>query len=110
MVNNIITNNARAGINLYEESGENIIEKNTLSDNISGMYIKTNKNQITNNVFNKNDFGVYLLNSSQDNYIAANEIVNVIYGVYSKVPTGIPNVVRENMFAWNKADKFIREQ
>lgn len=110
MVNNIITNNARAGINLYEESGENIIEKNTLSDNISGMYIKTSNNQITNNTFTKNDFGVYLLNNSKDNYIVANEIANVTYGVYSKVPTGIPNVVRENMFAWNKADKFIREQ
>jgi parallel beta-helix repeat protein len=94
---------------LYDNSGENIIEQNTMSGNISGMYIKTNKNQITNNSFEDNVYGIYLLDASQANYIAANDIRNVTYGVYSKVPTRIPNMVGENTFAWNKADKYIRE-
>lgn len=110
MINNIITNNSYAGINLYEFSDENIIENNKLSNNMSGIYVKTSKNQITNNIFEKNDFGVYLLSKAQDNYIAANQIVNVTYGIYSKVPATISNVVRQNMFVGFKAEKFIRGQ
>ncbi len=109
LINNTITNNLIAGINLYEESGENIIENNTIRNNTSGMYIKTNNNQITNNTLTENDFGIYLIENAKDNYIAANEISEVIYGVYSKVPTTIPNVVRENVFSLSKSDTYIRE-
>lgn len=94
---NKLTDNKAYGIYLYGNSDSNLIRGNTLVNNLNGMYIKTNKNELANNVIDNNQVGVYLLGQASGNKLLDNQIThNKWYGVYAKISNGFSNLLGQN--------------
>ena len=83
--NNIITN-AYHGIYLHENSSGNIIQNNTISHNVNGIYsIESTSNIIRSNIIHSNSqYGIYLQYKSDFNKVIDNNISNNLNGIRLK--------------------------
>lgn len=105
ITNNTITNNSSYGIYLYEGANDNTIATNTIAYNKTGLYIKTNKNVIKENVIDHNTAGVFLTDFAKANYVTMNKITyNKKYGIYSKIQKGSYNYMSQNTLRRNRFD------
>lgn len=94
---NEINENKQYGVYLYGEANENVIRDNVLAFNTVGLYIKTSRNEASNNQIDQNKVGIYLLGKSKDNVLDSNKITyNESYGVYAKISHGISNLFSDN--------------
>ena len=77
---NIITNNGKygswgRGITICENSHNNTISDNLISNEGEGIYVfSSNLNKILNNTFTNNEYSIYLLFSSNNNSVIGNKI------------------------------------
>lgn len=108
---NTISDNSQYGVYVYGKSDDNAIENNTLSDNPTAVYIKSAGNRVMGNKLNKNEAGIYLTGNANKNRIERNTITySKNYGVYAKIAPQLSNFVGENNFIWrNKKDVFAYE-
>ncbi|OGK22162.1 hypothetical protein A2866_06825 [Candidatus Roizmanbacteria bacterium RIFCSPHIGHO2_01_FULL_39_8] len=97
VVKNDISQNSQYGIYLYGQADENIIRDNVLVSNAVGMYIKTSRNEVSNNQLDKNKVGLYFLGKAGNNSIDSNKITySGTYGIYAKIFSGFSNFLGEN--------------
>ena len=97
VVKNDISQNSQYGIYLYGQADENVIRDNVLVSNAVGVYIKTSRNEVTNNQLDKNKVGVYFLGKAGNNSIDSNKITySGTYGIYAKIFNGFSNFMGEN--------------
>ncbi|MBI2012142.1 right-handed parallel beta-helix repeat-containing protein [Candidatus Daviesbacteria bacterium] len=102
LTNNEISKNSQYGVYLYGEANNNFISKNSLSNNNSGIYIKSKMNKILGNTIDLNQIGLYLLESASNNEIADNKIVNnKKQEIYEKLDKGSVNILGENIIRKN---------
>lgn len=100
---NNISGNSQYGIYTYEKSDENIFRNNTLHDNLVGLYIKTNGNEITKNDIQHNKTGIYLLSNVTNNKIFNNKIFySLEYGIYAKIDENVSNPTNGNNLYRNR--------
>ncbi|OGK34612.1 hypothetical protein A3A93_00900 [Candidatus Roizmanbacteria bacterium RIFCSPLOWO2_01_FULL_38_12] len=105
---NIISDNLQYGIYLYDKSDANYVHNNLLSKNRFALYIKANGNNLSENTIEANSIGIYLLEKSNNNYLANNDLkLNINYGIYSKVPVVLQNILSENDFEENNMNTYI---
>ena len=108
LLENKISKNSLYGIYFYDKSDNNNVKQNLLSENKFALYIKTDGNQINNNVIEANNIGIYLLERSNNNFLTNNKLkYNIDYGVYTKVPVVLQNILGLNSFEKNKVDTYV---
>ncbi|PIS15668.1 hypothetical protein COT62_02455 [Candidatus Roizmanbacteria bacterium CG09_land_8_20_14_0_10_41_9] len=108
---NEITKSSQYGIYLYGKANNNIIRNNVLTSNMNGIYIKTNNNEVVDNQIEKNKIGVYFLGKASQNKLINNKITySDVYGIYTKIVSGFPNIVGDDNTIWrNKKDLAAEE-
>ena len=106
---NIITKNSQYGVYLYKEGDKNIIRNNTFTKNTNAVYLKSNKNEVTNNIIKDSQVGIYFLGKASQNRVEGNEVQNSrLYGVYSKIAEGFTNfLATNNIIKKNKKDVYV---
>lgn len=106
---NIITDNSQYGVYLYKEANGNVIKDNTFTKNTNAVYVRSNKNEVVNNVIKDNQVGIYFLGKASNNRIEGNEVENSrLYGVYSKIREGFTNfLASNNIIKKNKKDVYV---
>jgi len=83
ITNNTFQNSKGACISINQQSHDNIINENTLTNTQYGIYItESNNNIITENNIETNYNGITILDNCQNNTIHYNNLTNNSYGVY----------------------------
>ena len=103
--NNSIMGSKLYGIYFYDNAVNNSVLNNTFERNDVGVYIKSNSNNITNNLLIDNGTGVYFQDQASDNVLADNQIKQSgVYGIYTKVSSEVSNFLGANELFRNRKD------
>ena len=104
---NIIGPNGNYGLYLYQQSKNNTIINNIITENRFGMYLNyANENNISSNTFSLNaDNGIYLGSQSRDNLISKNVITKNKQG--TRIKGSEDNKVTQNLFINNNRGMYF---
>lgn len=102
---NIISNSALYGIYFYDKANANIVKNNVFEKNDVGVYIKSDSNKIIGNNLKNNGVGVYFQDSASNNILSGNQIKqSATYGIYTKVISQVNNILGTNDLYRNRKD------
>jgi parallel beta-helix repeat protein len=108
---NRILNNKRYGVYLYDGAIQNAVYNNILRNDSLAVYINTGENIITKNVIDANKTGIYLRGKAAKNVIDANDIrYSSSYGIFSNSNTSLRNTVGNNNLYKNRVFVQIENQ
>ena len=103
--NNIITGSKLYGIYFYDKANNNSVLNNVFERNNVGIYIKSDSNNISKNYLINNAVGVYFQDQASNNALTDNQIKRSgIYGVYTKVASHVSNILGVNELYRNRKD------
>ena len=101
--NNKIVDTSQYGIYLYTEAFRNWFYDNELTNNQTGVYIKSYENYIFNNTVTGSQRGFHLTEESSGNEIARNVIVGNDTGMYLK--TSPNEFIANNIFQTDQSNR-----
>ncbi|MBI2641483.1 right-handed parallel beta-helix repeat-containing protein, partial [Candidatus Roizmanbacteria bacterium] len=94
---NSVTESTLYGLYFYDDASKNTVRQNIFTKNDVGMYIKSGENSFTNNILSGNRVAVYFLEGAHKNELARNEITDSKkYGIYTKVSKSFFNLLGYN--------------
>lgn len=107
---NLLTANPVNGIHLHDGSHANKITGNEIRGSKRGIYLKTDANNVQNNVIVNSTFGIYLRGLASGNRVLGNSIIgSFTSGVYANTETGYANQLDGNQFRGNRSNITVRE-
>ncbi|OGK18382.1 hypothetical protein A3G67_03780 [Candidatus Roizmanbacteria bacterium RIFCSPLOWO2_12_FULL_40_12] len=102
---NTVSGSKSYGFYLYDRAENNVARANMVKNNQVGLYIKSDSNKIVDNRIIDNNIAIYFLESASKNIVSNNTIEDSsVYAVYTKIQSGLTNVLGANTFERNRRD------